>query len=489
MSVLDLIASDRRAVFLDGAMGTQLGEAGLEMGGQTNVSHPEAVLAVHRQYAACGIDLLITNTLTMNRVNIESHKVGVDVREVNLAGARLAREAARDGQYVLGDMSSTGKMLKPYGPLAEDDAYRHLQGAGGHSGGRRGGRVHHRDDVRSAGGPLRRARRTKRRATLPVIATIAFNTAGNGGRTVMGNTAHECAQALTEAGACAVGANCGSLDPLEVAEVVSLMRAATSLPLIVQPNAGKGRLVEKRLVFDMPPARFAAGVEGMRAGGSSAGRRMLRHFACPHQGDGGAGWWSPVLRRTRPGRDHGPQDVTDPQASSCPVDTRGRTDTLAASLMLLLALTGMALSLIPVVADQLRADFGYSDSQIGLLTSVFMLALGAVAIPWGLAGARWGGRTLAFGLAIGTAGSLLLAFADSYGGFLAGRLVQGVGLGVIVPVVGTVIPDAVSPRFRGRAWGFFGTGHGLGVVMALLILPSIAGAAGYREPRSSLPRS
>ncbi len=149
--------------------------------------------------------------------------------------------------------------------------------------------------------------------------------------------------------------------------------------------------------------------------------------------------------------------------------------------MLLLALTGVALSLIPVVADQLRADFGYSDSQIGLLTSVFMLALGAVAIPWGLAGARWGGKTLAFGLAIGTAGSLLLAFSDSYGGFLAGRLVQGVGLGVIVPVVGTVIPDAVSPRFRGRAWGMFGTGHGLGVVMALLILPSIAEAAGYRE--------
>ncbi len=148
--------------------------------------------------------------------------------------------------------------------------------------------------------------------------------------------------------------------------------------------------------------------------------------------------------------------------------------------MLLLALTGLALSLIPVVTDQLRADFGYSDSQIGLLTSVFMLALGVVAIPWGLAGARWGGRTLAVGLTIGIAGSLLLAFTSSYGGFLAGRLVQGVGLGVIVPTVGTVIPDAISPPFRGRAWGVFGTGHGLGVVLALLILPSIAAAGGYR---------
>jgi 5-methyltetrahydrofolate--homocysteine methyltransferase len=107
---------------------------------------------------------------------------------------------------------------------------------------------------------------------LPVIATIAFNTAGNGGRTIMGNTAQECAEALTEAGACAVGANCGSLDPLEMAEVVALMGAATSLPIVAQPNAGKGRLVDKRLVFDMSPASFATGVEEcVRAGARLVG--------------------------------------------------------------------------------------------------------------------------------------------------------------------------------------------------------------------------
>src|SRR5512139_3764891 len=123
MSLLELLSSDRHTIFLDGAMGTQLGQAGLEMGGQNNVTHPDAVLAVHKRYAASGIDLLITNTLTMNRANLESHNVGVDVREVNLAGARLARAAAGEGQYVLGDMSSTGKMLQPYGPLPEEDAY------------------------------------------------------------------------------------------------------------------------------------------------------------------------------------------------------------------------------------------------------------------------------------------------------------------------------------------------------------------------------
>lgn len=247
-----------------------MGEAGLEMGGQNNITHPDAVLAVHQQYADCGVDLLITNTLTMNRVNVESHKVGVDVREVNLAGVRLAKAAARPGQYVLGDMSSTGKMLKPYGQLSEDDAYLAFreQAAILAEGGVDGFIVETMIDRREAVCAIRAA---KEASDLPVIASIAFKTASNGGRTVMGNTARDSAEALTEAGACVVGANCGSLDPLEAAEIVSMMRAATSLPIVAQPNAGKARLVEGRLVFDMSPADFAAGIHECAV----AGARLL----------------------------------------------------------------------------------------------------------------------------------------------------------------------------------------------------------------------
>jgi 5-methyltetrahydrofolate--homocysteine methyltransferase len=260
MSVLDLLNSDRKTIYLDGAMGTQLGEAGLEMGGQNDVTNPEAVLAVHQKYADCGIDLLITNTLTMNRVNVESHKVGVDVREVNLAGAKLAKAAAREGQWVLGDIGSTGKMLKPYGQLSEDDAYESFreQAAILAEGGVDGFIIETMIDLREA---LCAIRATKEASSLPIMASIAFNTADNGGRTIMGNTALDCSQALTEAGASAVGANCGSLDPLELAQVVALLREGTSLPIVAQPNAGKARLVDKRLVFDMEPAGFAAGVE------------------------------------------------------------------------------------------------------------------------------------------------------------------------------------------------------------------------------------
>lgn len=260
MTVLELLNSDRTAIFLDGAMGTQLGQMGLEMGGQNNVTNPDAVLTVHKKYAAAGVDLLITNTLTMNRTNLESHSVGVDVREVNLAGVRLAKEAARQSQYVLGDMSSTGKMLKPYGQLPEEEAFAAFkeQAAILAEGRVDGLIVETMFDLREALCAVRAAREA---CDLPVIASVAFNTSDNQGRTVMGNTARQCAEALAEAGAVAVGANCGSVDPLEMAKLVAMMREATSLPIIAQPNAGRGRMVGGDLVFDLSPADFAAGAQ------------------------------------------------------------------------------------------------------------------------------------------------------------------------------------------------------------------------------------
>jgi 5-methyltetrahydrofolate--homocysteine methyltransferase len=266
MNLLEFLSENKKITLLDGAMGTQLAEAGLEMGGQSNITHPDAVLAVHQQYAECGIDLLITNTLTMNRINIESHNVGVDVREVNLAGARLAKAAARGGQYILGDMGSTGKMLKPYGDLSEDDSYAAFkeQATILAEGGVDGLIVETMFDLREALCALRAAKEV---VDIPVITSITFNTLKNGGRTIMGNSARDCAQALTEAGAYAVGANCGSLDPFQMAEIVSKMREATSLPIIVQPNAGRPRVVENRTVFGMSPSDFAAGIyECLQAG-------------------------------------------------------------------------------------------------------------------------------------------------------------------------------------------------------------------------------
>jgi methionine synthase I (cobalamin-dependent) len=256
---LSQFLSSKQPILLDGAMGTQLAEAGLEMGGHNCVTHPDAVLAVHQRYVECGVDLLITNTLTMNRLYIEKQNMGIDVREVNLAGARLAKSAARQGQYVLGDMSTTGQLLKPYGDLAEADAYAAFkeQAAILVEGGVDGYIIETMFSLKEAQCALRACRDV---APLPVIVSMAFKTAAKGGRTEMGDSAKACAQALGEGGASVVGANCGDLSPSEMAEVVSVFCSATSLPVVAQPNAGKPRLVGNQTVFDMGPAEFAEGV-------------------------------------------------------------------------------------------------------------------------------------------------------------------------------------------------------------------------------------
>ena len=251
--------SNKKTILLDGAMGTQLAEAGLEMGGQINVTNPKEVLAIHKQYAACGIQLLITNTLTMNRIYIESHKLGVDVREVNLTGVKLAKSAAHKNQYVLGNISSTGQLLEPNGELTEANAYQSFkeQATILAEGGVDGFAIETMFDLKEALCALRACRDA---ASLPIIVSIAFAMSKKGGRTIMGNSAKECAMALTEGGACAIGGNCGDLDPLQMAEVVSIMQQATSLPILAQPNAGKPKLIGDQTVFDMSPEEFASGI-------------------------------------------------------------------------------------------------------------------------------------------------------------------------------------------------------------------------------------
>jgi 5-methyltetrahydrofolate--homocysteine methyltransferase len=179
---------------------------------------------------------------------------------VNVAGVTLAKQAAGQGQYILGDMSSTGKLLEPYGNLKESAAYEAFaeQAALLEEGGVDGFIIETMIDLKEA---LLALRACKEVSSLPVIVTMAFSTPKNGGRTIMGNAAQECATALTKSGAQAVGANCGDIDPFQMAEIVSQIRSATELPVVAKPNAGRPRLVDNKTVFDMPPAEFVKGIK------------------------------------------------------------------------------------------------------------------------------------------------------------------------------------------------------------------------------------
>jgi MFS family permease len=162
------------------------------------------------------------------------------------------------------------------------------------------------------------------------------------------------------------------------------------------------------------------------------------------------------------------------------IRTGWKGELMAVVLMLYFSLTAYSLSLIPVVAGQLHDQLFLSDSQIGLLTSVLMLTLGVTAIPAGLAAGRLGGRVMIFACGLFVTGSILFALSSSFGWLVAGRALQGLGAGMTVPACSVVLAGCLPSEKRGRAWGIFGCGHGLGVMVALLVMPSVAEAAGYR---------
>ncbi|HET6484948.1 MAG TPA: homocysteine S-methyltransferase family protein [Spirochaetia bacterium] len=258
----------RQPLLLDGAMGTELDRRGVEGRCLCNLSGPRHVIAVHRDYREAGSHAVITNTLTMNRSFIESHRIGVDVLEVNRAGAALAREAAGPGGLVLGNLSSTGQLLEPYGPVPAAvvlEAFRE-QARVLAEGGVDGFIIETMIDLREAECALKACKEV---SGLPVIVCIAFDTAQRGGRTVMGNSAEQCVRSLTEAGADAVGANCGGVDPAQMAEIVSRMVSISTVPVAAEPNAGLPKLVGGKTVFDMEPRSFALGLAACAKAGAT----------------------------------------------------------------------------------------------------------------------------------------------------------------------------------------------------------------------------
>jgi len=270
VSFLQLLKS-KPVLLLDGAMGTELDKRGLMADARNNLDAPRAVLDIHQAYSRCGCDAVTTNTLTMNRLYIETHKVDVSVRAVNRAGAELADQAAVCNQYVLGDMSSTGQLLEPCGAYTGaqfHEAFREQAEVLAEAG-VDGFIIETMFDLREAACAVRACKAV---ASLPVLASMAFATEKQGGRTMMGDTAEQCARQLAEAGADAVGANCGDLDPSQMARVIPLLKGATDLPILAQPNAGKPRLVGDKAVFEMSPTRFAEGIlECIRAGAQIVG--------------------------------------------------------------------------------------------------------------------------------------------------------------------------------------------------------------------------
>ncbi len=238
----------------DGAMGSLLYERGVfvtQNFDQLNVTRPDVVRKIHEDYVAAGAQVIETNTFGANCFCLDRHGLGDQVWAYNVAGARLARQAAGEDVWVGGSMGPTG-LVPGVATQAELDlavATFTEQAAALVEGG-----VdllvietfRHLEEIRIAIGAARQAA-----PGTPIIASMAFDPS----ETVAdGSTPEHVATTLRDWGADAIGVNCGDGPQLALA-IAERMRVA-GIPLCVQPNAGLPRTVDGRLLYMATPEYF-----------------------------------------------------------------------------------------------------------------------------------------------------------------------------------------------------------------------------------------
>jgi 5-methyltetrahydrofolate--homocysteine methyltransferase len=248
-------------VVADGAMGTMLMANGLEFGDPPelwNLEHPELIRRVQRAYLAAGSQVILTNTFGGNRLRLELHGRADRVDQLNRTAAVLARvevDAADHPAVVAGDLGPTGQIMASIGGTLTPEIAREVfaeQARGLAAAGVDVMWVETMSDIREAVAAIQGARDAA--PDLPVIATMSFDTRG---RTMMGVTPEQAAEALLEAGATAVGGNCGN-GPEELVPVLERMRAAfPDVLLVAKGNVGMPQLVDMAVHYDTTPETMA----------------------------------------------------------------------------------------------------------------------------------------------------------------------------------------------------------------------------------------
>ena len=236
----------REVLVVDGAMGTMLHRAGVpgeQCPEQLNATAPEIVLDIHRNYVLAGAECVTTNTFGGTRAKLADYGLADQVEALNRAGVRVARQSG--AQHVLGDMGPTGLVMAPLGKASFDELFEMFAEQASALA------AEHPDalivetmtDIAEARCALLAARSV---TDLPVIVSLAY---GVSGRTDLSGTDPEAAAVILEAcGASAVGLNCG-LGPAQMLPLVEAYARATTLPIVVQPNAGLPRLEDGKTVF------------------------------------------------------------------------------------------------------------------------------------------------------------------------------------------------------------------------------------------------
>jgi methionine synthase I (cobalamin-dependent)/5,10-methylenetetrahydrofolate reductase len=264
----DLLARLKQSpVLCDGATGTLLYAKGIFINrcyDELNLSQPDLIRELHREYMQAGAEIIETNTFGGNSFRLARHSMENRVREINLAGVRLAKDAAKSfGVWVAGSVGPLGVRIEPLGKTSFEEA-----------------RAAFREQITALveGGvdllmletfgyveELHQAILAARDVD-PKIPVVAHVTIDEDGNCLDGSTPESFTPRIEAWGADVIGCNC-SVGPVAMLDVIERVRALTSLPLAAQPNAGMPRSVEGRNIYLCSPEYMASYVRKFVAAG------------------------------------------------------------------------------------------------------------------------------------------------------------------------------------------------------------------------------
>ncbi len=266
----------KNILLLDGAMGTQLFERGATAGGcneKINLDRPDIVESVHRAYLEAGCDAVLTNTFGGSTISLSRHGLAAQVRSINLAAAKIARKAAGEDRYVLGDIGPVGDFLEPLGTLKEADLFKAFadQARALEEGGVDGFIIETMTALDEIEAAVKAVQSVSRK---PVLASMAFDPAPDGARTMMGVSPQMAVEKLAPLGVRAIGFNCGTLDMegyIALAKSFVTALRGTNILVLAEPNAGRPELQDGKAVYTLSPKEYAEAMTQIK----DAGGRIL----------------------------------------------------------------------------------------------------------------------------------------------------------------------------------------------------------------------
>ncbi len=244
-----------RILIYDGSKGFMLQTMGLK-GGECpelwNVTHPEQVKEVYRQYKNAGADVIQTNTFQGNRLKLKEYSLDDRTHELNYEGVRLAREVmGRDG-YVSVSIGPIGKLLEPFGELTFEQAYD-LYAEQVKAADEAGADIINFETFTDLAEMRAAYLAARENCSLPIICSMSFE---KNGRTLMGSDPYITALVLKSLGADVIGTNC-SMGPSSMVEIVKNMASVGNVYISIKPNAGIPEVIDGKTVYSETPESFS----------------------------------------------------------------------------------------------------------------------------------------------------------------------------------------------------------------------------------------